>query len=66
MYDDERVMGCLLEAFFVSIVGNGLLSQPLVESSDNSVSDGVLFQDVIDLGLRCAEQDLAFGGFEKR
>ena len=66
MYDDERVMGCLLKAFFVWIVGNGLLSQPFVESSDNSVSDGVFFQNVIDLGLRCAEQNLTFGGFEKR
>ena len=66
MYDDERVKGCLLKAFFVRIVGNGLLSQPFVEGSDNSVSDGVFFQNVIDLGLRCAEQNLTFGGFEKR
>ena len=66
MYDDERVIRSLLEAFLVFVVGNRLLSQPLIEGSDDSMSHGIFFQNMIDFGLRCAEQDLAFGEIEKR
>ncbi len=61
MYDDERVMGCLFEALLVWIVGNRLLSQPLIERSDDDVPHGILFQNVIDFGLGSAEQGLAIG-----
>ena len=65
MYDDERVVGCFLEALFVWIVINRLFSQPLVECFDDNVPHGMLFQNVVDFGLRCAEQGLALGGLEK-
>ena len=55
MNNDEGVIGCLLEAFFVWIMGDRLLGQPLVEGSDDSVPHRTLFQDVIDFCLGCAE-----------
>ena len=65
MYDDERVMGCVFKTLLIWIVGNRLQRQPLFECSDDDVPHGMLFQDVIDFGLRCAEQNLALGGFEE-
>ena len=66
MYDDKRVIRCLLEGLFVRIVGDRLLSQPLIKGSNDSVLHGVLVQNVIDFGFGCAEQELTFGGIEKR
>ncbi len=61
MNDDKWVMGCLLEALFIWIMFMRLLSQPLVECSDDNVPHVPLFQDVIDIVLGCTEQDLALG-----
>lgn len=66
MYDYEWVVGCLVEALVVRVVVNMLLSQPLVPCPDDNVPHVMLLQDVIDLGPRRAEQDLALGGLEKR
>lgn len=66
MYDDEGVMGCLVEALVVWIVVNRLLSQPLVERSDDNVPHGMLFQDVIHFSLGRAEQGSALCSLEKR
>ena len=65
MYDDEWVMGRLFESLFVWIVCNVLFSQPFVERPDDNMPQLILFQDVVDVGLRRAEQGLALGGFEK-
>lgn len=65
MYDDKGIMGRLLEGLFVWIVVNSLMSQPLVKGFDDDVPHVMFLQDMIDLGLRCAEQDLAFGGLEQ-
>ena len=65
MDDDERIMSCIFETLLIWIVTNGLLRQPLSECPHNNVPHGMLFQDVIDLGLRCAEEKLTLGGFEE-
>ena len=65
MDDDERIMSCIFETLVIWIVTNGLQRQPLSECPDDNVPHGMLFQDVIDLGLRCAEEKLTLGGFEQ-
>lgn len=66
MYDNERIMCGLFECLFVWVMVNRLMRQPLVEGLDDNVPHITFFQDMIDLGLGCTEQGLAFGGLEQR
>ena len=66
MYDNKRVTRSFLEALFVWIVWDRLLSQPLIKGSNDNMFHGKFVQNVIDFGLGCAEQELTFGDIEKR